>query len=681
MSTLLFSFLLLIFPAADDIAAYSPSPPSADTVSADSLLRLGIEAEREGRFEEALSYWLEIRSLRTTPDLSLATRYIRLATEQEMESHYRAAWALYAWGLTAEDVPANREALELELRMIEPLVEDTLRERWTGMLEEERPELFGELRAWWNTQDPTPATTYNERVVEHHRRIAHARDEYSFGSDSTGSADDRGAAYLRYGTPDRTYSGRLWLRGPEVCQVLKARMIYFTATVDCNSRSVRQMRDYIQELMQNPRYEIWVYDTEDRYEEMDYNLVLLFGEEGDSGQFRQLQTIDDLIPSQAFYHTGRYSYQGITPGIVIQWLYYRQLTSVDPYFSDAFSQLELRFMRNQSPENRYLGLQMRHENADRRERYEEHIPDHFSTYVHHLPDIPVEVHQYRMLDDENRPVFATFMNSRPQQAFLDDFLSNRDSMVSDSGMPVDSEENQREILQSYRLYHGVELRNAKGERLTGERYQPVLMIDGNNVDLPSSSVFTVPSAPGETEQLFYAELQNRHPESRPEWRSPLPDQIRGLGRLTVPQPDPLENDPSELQMSDLILGYGKTDSASTESFLPFVVSNDREIPEGEALALHFEIYHLQRNDDGVTDFTVDYEILPLNFLGWAREGKDDLSLTLFFEQNRTRFEEDLEIEASGLEPGRYVLRLEARDRVSGKRAYREVKFRVIESGE
>lgn len=675
------SLLLLTFPAGDDTSGYGPSFPAADTVSADSLIRLGTEAKKEGRYEKALSYWLEARSQRNTPDLSLATRYIRLATEQEMEPHYRAGWALYVWGLTADNVSANREAIERELRSLEPLVNDSLRERWRGMLEKDNPGLFLELRAWWNAQDPTPSTPYNERVVEHHRRIAHARDKYSFGSDSTGSADDRAASYIRYGTPDRTYSGRLWIRGPEVCQVLKARMIYFTATVDCNSRSVRQMRDYIQELMQNPRYEIWVYDTKDRHEEMEYNLVLLFGEEGDSGQFRRLQTIDDLIPSRAFYHTGRSSYQGITPGIVIQWLYYRQLSSVDPYFSDAFNQLELRFMRDQSPENRYLGVQMRQENTARRERYEENVPHHFSTYVHHLPDIPVEVHQYRMLDEANRPVFATFMNSRPQKAFLDDFLANRDSMASDSGMPVGNEENQREMLQSYRLYHGVELRNAKGERLTGERYQPVLMIDGNNVDFPSRSVFTVPSAPGQIEQLFYAELRNRHPKSRPEWRSPLPDQIRGLGRLTVPQPEPLENERSELQMSDLILGYGKTDSASAESFLPFIVSNDREIPKGETLALHFEIYHLQRNDQGLTDFTVDYEILPLNFLGWAREGKDDLSLTLFFEQRRTRFEEDLEIEASGLEPGRYVLRLEARDQVSGNRAYREVKFRVTESGE
>ncbi|MDZ7771865.1 MAG: hypothetical protein U5K31_03880 [Balneolaceae bacterium] len=51
----------------------------------------------------------------------------------------------------------------------------------------------------------------------------------------------------------------------------------------------------------------------------------------------------------------------------------------------------------------------------------------------------------------------------------------------------------------------------------------------------------------------------------------------------------------------------------------------------------------------------------------------------FFEHAGTRFSENLEIEASGLEPGRYVLRLQVTDRNSEREAYREVHFEVTET--
>lgn len=51
------------------------------------------------------------------------------------------------------------------------------------------------------------------------------------------------------------------------------------------------------------------------------------------------------------------------------------------------------------------------------------------------------------------------------------------------------------------------------------------------------------------------------------------------------------------------------------------------------------------------------------------------------EQTEARFTEDLSIKAAGLEPGRYVLRMRATDRVSGQEVNREVEFDVMESEE
>jgi len=61
--------------------------------------------------------------------------------------------------------------------------------------EEERPKF---IRAFWQKRDPTPATPGNERLVEHHRRVVYALQ--NFPSAKKGW-DRRGDVYIRYGEP------------------------------------------------------------------------------------------------------------------------------------------------------------------------------------------------------------------------------------------------------------------------------------------------------------------------------------------------------------------------------------------------------------------------------------------------------------------------------------------------
>ncbi len=52
---------------------------------------------------------------------------------------------------------------------------------------------------FWAPKDPAPLTEANERLVEHYRRVAHAREHFSKGADPW---DARGDIYVRYGAPD-----------------------------------------------------------------------------------------------------------------------------------------------------------------------------------------------------------------------------------------------------------------------------------------------------------------------------------------------------------------------------------------------------------------------------------------------------------------------------------------------
>ncbi len=62
--------------------------------------------------------------------------------------------------------------------------------------EEEKTEF---RRRYWAARDPRPATAVNERLVEHYRRVMHAREYFSAGQQPW---DRRGVIYIRYGEPD-----------------------------------------------------------------------------------------------------------------------------------------------------------------------------------------------------------------------------------------------------------------------------------------------------------------------------------------------------------------------------------------------------------------------------------------------------------------------------------------------
>lgn len=56
------------------------------------------------------------------------------------------------------------------------------------------------LKRFWISRDLTPATSVNERLLEHYSRLFHARDHYSWPNQR--GYDGRGRIYVQYGPPD-----------------------------------------------------------------------------------------------------------------------------------------------------------------------------------------------------------------------------------------------------------------------------------------------------------------------------------------------------------------------------------------------------------------------------------------------------------------------------------------------
>ena len=88
---------------------------------------------------------------------------------------------------------ADERAVYRDLRHVAPQEELQAWESATGT---EREALW---RAFWNERDSNPATTENERLVEHYRRVMYARVHFSGGQQPY---DRRGEIYIRYGEPD-----------------------------------------------------------------------------------------------------------------------------------------------------------------------------------------------------------------------------------------------------------------------------------------------------------------------------------------------------------------------------------------------------------------------------------------------------------------------------------------------
>ncbi len=85
------------------------------------------------------------------------------------------------------------------------------------------PEKKRVFRIFWSRLDPAPVTEANERLLEHYRRVAYARE--FFGTHRF-PWDARGEAYIRYGAPDHvSNSGNIQLERTKKLVDVKERLI------------------------------------------------------------------------------------------------------------------------------------------------------------------------------------------------------------------------------------------------------------------------------------------------------------------------------------------------------------------------------------------------------------------------------------------------------------------------
>ena len=644
-------------------------------------LQKGLEAEAKGEYEQALRIWFNSRTALETPSTSIGIEFIRLVTEHKFKNYYKLAHSMYMWGLEGSEIATNKKALERELQRLRPIADPVQWERWNTLLADERPELYDELRNFWNQINYLPDHQYNPRLIEHWERIAYAKEHFFQDENPEGIQDDRTVHYIRFGQPDYLIETDLACKEKEVNDfVVKHLTQHFGLKRELADKKAEEIHNYVTLFEKNTTLSIWAYDAQKLKSNRD--LILTFHKK-ENGSYERINYVGSLIPIAAFKHrlllmSDRMGYNELyqtgLPGITMQYLYIKKLSEFHSFFAEQSLLLESQLFtpKQETLGEPQFGFSMNFRNNYRQHKVYTSAPNERSKSRAELAEVPIKIYQYRQLSEDLAPVYATFIESRPTEAFFKDYLQNALNNDKDESFQM----NDTSLNEKFRLRHIFQMLD--------ESNQPIGQVEHSSAislleeELQGTSVFIIPKVKDHEKLVVYSLFENTHLNSG-EAHSVNPQELRGLGRNEFEQPDFFEIHPSRLLLSDLIIGYGRNQDLKIDSHFPFTVSNERKIPENENLVIHFEVYNLETDRDGFSQFELKYSFNTrsrfLNLFG----GKiPDTEVTLTFKPQNSRFSESIEIQSDFLQVGDYDLNFSITDLTNGNQAERTVEFEVFE---
>ncbi|REL38377.1 hypothetical protein DYD21_00005, partial [Rhodohalobacter sp. SW132] len=344
-------------------------------------------------------------------------------------------------------------------------------------------------------------------------------------------------------------------------------------------------------------------------------------------------------------------------------------------FENRLNNLRERILDQRQEVYSGLDLSFKAESAELIRQRALQAPRQISTNEAKIPQIPLQVYQYRFLDEDQTPYLVTFIESEPREAFMIDFSRNRPDDIPLASLLRSDSVNV--LVPQYVLEHSLQsydsswlIENIKSDEA------PFRIL--RNEFLPGAlTVFTSPHNK-RGQRSVSAELKNIDPNSQSAaLDTPYPKSTRGLGSIHYREPEPLLANPDSLQLADLVLGYDLREEPS-DHFLPFTVANNQTIPWQETLVLHFEVYNLAVQPNGFSRFELTYRILPIDESGKVLTDQTEFILTLNFTSEENRLTEDLEIETADLNPGLYQLRVQITDVHNSQTMNRTTRFEVLE---
>lgn len=646
----------------------------------------GMEELYRENVSQALDIWYDSYEQSDLVDSRIGIEFIRVVSANKMRSYYEPATEVYYRALTDGDGMQSQVALRREIERLKPVIGDGIFRQWMNWWDQENPELGSDMKGFWVQNDPTPANPTNERLIEHWQRIAEAKERFNKNEQTVYGTDERALIYIRYGDPARTKNGILTLQSFNIRNWLENQLAPDSPDEnrsrgnmeDTDFEVMQKLQDAIYEFHRYPEYEVWFYD--EVVDSQEQPIIFLFGTDVRNDEFSLQTSLEDFIPERAFHvdneedeETLNFTRAGITPALILQLLYYEQLAQVDDFFVQRLNELQTQILDQGIEAFQGMDLAFQTESQQIINQQVNKAPIQKSTYADLIPRIPLNVYQYRFLSDSLEPEILTYVESSAQEAFLIDYNRSEGRSL----LQTDLQEGY-DILDKqtyYELNHNLQAYNDSWEVLVNRTDEPPLIITRPTTEQISTSAFRQPHF-GKTFQSVSVELMNYNPDSETLFETPFPPELRGWNKQQYRQPEPLKSHSDTLEVSDLILGFNDGDNV-TEPF-SFKVANNKLIPFGETLLLHFEVYNLMEQADGFTHFEMTYRILPVNDQGQVLTDQTEFVLTLNFTNETSVVKEDLEIETTQLNPGLYELVVSILDTESNQTKERKIRFDVVE---
>ncbi len=399
----------------------------------------GLAHRDAGDWMAAVRFWVsaaQISQRQQKVDPRIGIAFIELITEQKAIKYYELACEMYLWGFSQAGVQKYNKDIENEVERIAPLLNKDMRKKGHSLLKKNDPQLVIEIKSFWINKDPTPTTTTNERLLEHWQRIAHARKNFRNGKNSVYGTDDRGLIYVKYGEPERIAKGSLGTKRADFKQ-WTAFLIADEETISGDAsrpgspsrqRAAEQgfLIGEIDRFNNYPEYEIWFYHSFDS----DAPISYMFGNREGIGRYGLRDGVEDFIPGRAFLRTSSYR-TGVSPGAVLQSVYYSELMHLHPDFEDRYNELEqiwdsLGSNKSSMVANNLFRLKRQNfKTADKFNPVTAFAPSEKSNVDQKIPKVRMLVSPFRFLNKQSLPNIALVALSYPQVR-MDTILSSQD---------------------------------------------------------------------------------------------------------------------------------------------------------------------------------------------------------------------------------------------------------------
>lgn len=639
----------------------------------------------------------------SNPQYAEGFQLLKLVTRQEFSDLYEKSCELYIKGLGQDHLTEkDQEFLKEDLFHLKSFLGRREANGYDEMIDEENPEIFSILRSFWNDRDLTPSDSYNERLMEHWQRVHFALN--NFNTTSRALYDDRGGIYIRYGEPNKKRSGIFMYNPGFANYIIATRMDdgrggASNATNAINTTIYLNTLYQVREYHQYPSFETWVYENLVDHSE---SVIYLFGNTYGGNEMSIKQSVDDFVPSAAYSMSDRNSPvsmsmvgggneggeseeasgddeedsnvlnqisggnlgggERISPALVLQFMYYRQLASLDHYFSAQYDEMLNRYMDVSMPLSSSLARQFQQTNSARLLIANSRAPEEYSSGKDEMFDIGTSVHAYRFYDEELSPELRLYFQDDLEQAISFDQLKQSNSVDSIS-------------YSNYEIVRTLTVSN--GEGVTPENITVVHPAENESADPLIVNTLQIPLQTDYARISAVSELHNtRVDDGIIRNGSVFRERIKGIAGSEIAV-EPSDFNTNGFFTSDAILGYRDVEGSSE-----ITLAHDRQIPENSAITFYYESYNLPENSEGLYSFALTYTIeRDRSAIGsllrfWKNE---QTSMTITNTNDRPVFDQMLEIVTEKLDPGSYKLTLEFSEKEESQTLFsKEIPFEITD---